>query len=229
MTTLIEKYYYSIKQRLLQLKSQKTNKKVFMFHKIGNDTNDEFSITLYNFENLCNQTIEKKYCFTTFDMLKENDANKQVVLTFDDCFEDVYYKAYPYLKDENIPYYIFLCNEYLNKDGFLSFDMIKEMTNDSNCIVGWHFDQHIMVKDLNKDEFKSRLKEVNVIESIINKKITNFAFPYGSMYAVRKEHINVAEEYFDNVITTLACDYSTKFKNIIPRYNVNNKNSYKII
>ena len=45
------------------------------------------------------------YTFITLNDLYNRHNNRIAIVTFDDCYEDVYYNAYPYLKDQNIPFF----------------------------------------------------------------------------------------------------------------------------
>ena len=53
---------------------------------------------------------------------------------------------------------------------------------------------------------------------------TDFAFPYGSIYACSDDNIRNAKEVYDNVYMTYNLDYNSEYERVIPRININDSN-----
>ena len=77
--------------------------------KCGLDTN--------RFEDIVN---EYKGCFTTLEEIVWNSRKKALAITFDDGHEDQYRVAYPYLRERNIPFTVFIALDYLDAPGFMT-------------------------------------------------------------------------------------------------------------
>lgn len=183
-----------------------------MFHRID-DSDSEFSINTNNFEVLMEYVSKHK---------------SKYIITFDDAYRSVYDNAKPILDKYNINYYMFICNEYIDKDDYLTKDMIISLAEDDKCSIGSHLYKHVLARELSDKELEKYLyKSKKELEDIINKDIKDFAFPYGSFYAVSNKNINIAKKYFDNIYLTVPIDYKEN-TSFIPRYNMNDK-SYKEI
>ena len=171
--------------------------------------------------------IDNNGLWSTIDRIKDNN---KIVITFDDAYESIYLYARPILKEKNIPYYVFLCNELVDTERYLNTKQIEEMIKDGNCIVGSHLYKHEMSRFIKEEDFKKMM--VDSKAELGNKfkiNINCFAFPYGSFYAVSKKNIEMAKNYFDYIFTTIPLNYSKRYVNIIPRYNMNDNEIQKVI
>ena len=154
-------------------------------------------------------------------LLREKDP-RNVVISFDDVYESVYFNAYPLLKEKDVPYYLFICDEFLNKDGYLSSKMVLEMLKDSKAIIGSHLDRHVMARFIERTDLEKGLSSSKKkLEEEFGVKVDCFAFPFGSMYACSKEDIEMAKGYYDHIFMTYDLPYHEDYGNIIPRMNMN--------
>lgn len=230
---------YSILQRVKQLYVKIFLPKygrVFMFHKIC-DERDEYSINKKEFERFIDYIVDK-YNVVTIEEFVERKNKNDVVITFDDVYESAYQEMFDFLINKKIPFYIFVCNSLMKKDGYVSEISLKEINNYNLCYVGSHYYEHIILRGINNDEFRSLLmKSKSQIEGICyTKKINYFAFPYGSFYAVPKDKIYISSNFYSYIFTTLNTNYfgehvlnnKGKISYIIPRININYKNYNKI-
>ena len=222
---MIKRLFYIILQRLYVSinKNKPCQGKVYMFHNIS-DVGDTYSISLEHFKEMLDYFSENKK-IVDIDTLINEKYSDNIVLTFDDAYKSVYEHAYPLLKEMNVPYYVFICNEFTDKDEYLSSDMIKKMSDDSKCIIGSHGMKHALSRFMDDDTYKNDLKESkNILESLIGKKVSDFAFPYGSMYACSDDNIRNAKEVYDNVFMTYNLGYNSEYERVIPRININDSN-----
>ena len=56
-------------------------------------------------------------------------SKKKILITIDDGFSSFYQEAWPYLKKNEIPFILFVSTEPVGKNGYMSWDQIKEIDN----------------------------------------------------------------------------------------------------
>lgn len=221
---MFKRLYYIILQRIYVLKNKnKTNQgRVYMFHEVS-DNNGTYSISKEHFKEFLDWLYISKKIVDPKTLLKEKNLNN-VVITFDDAFDSIYKNAYPLLKEKNVPFVIFECLDFLNKKDFLSEEMIKDMLENSKCILGSHSIKHELHRFLKEDVANNYIEESRKeLEKKFNTKVNCFAFPYGSMYACSNENIDKAKQIYDYVFMTYPLSYNEENKNVIPRINMNDK------
>lgn len=222
---MFKKLYYILLQRLYVYANKNiTNQgKVYMFHEIG-DKKDTYTISENDFVSFINYLYNNK-TIVDIDTMQQQLNDNNVVISFDDAYASVYEKAYPVLKKMDVPYYIFICGEYLNKKDYLNSDMIKEMLKDSKCILGSHSIKHDLSRFKSGENFLDEInKSKESLQKEFNTVINDFAFPYGSVYAVSDNNINIAKKVYKNIFMTFPLPYNQKYGNVIPRININYSN-----
>ena len=219
---MFKRLYYIILQRLYVLKNK--NKpcqgKVYMFHNV-NDEQDTYAISKENFRTFVEYLVKNKKVVYIETLIREKDPDN-VVITFDDVYESVYQNAYPILKEKGFPFYLFLCDEYLNKENYVSSDMVKEMLRDSKAILGSHRMKHELSRFSDETKIREDMKESKKkLEEEFGVKVDAFAFPYGSMYACSEKNIEDALEIYKYVFMTYPISYDENMKRVLPRINMN--------
>ncbi len=181
---------FSIKQRLLEFfwSSSPTRTRVYTLHKLhgGGVTNadplNSVDVTLFK------AFIEKhaiSSILSILDNLKDKSFSDNSAITFDDCFDSVYTLAWPLLLEKQIPFTIFVCVEFLGKEGYLSETQIREMLSSGLCTLGSHGMQHKIYRKMHKSEVIAQYKDSKkTLEAMFGVNIGLFAYPYGSVYAV---------------------------------------------
>lgn len=193
---------------------------VIMFHNISNQSGEEkFVSNLNSFKEFI-LFINKKIGFIKPDELFA--SKKGVLLTFDDVYESVFKDVFPFLKQENIPFLIFVATKHLSDDGYINKNMLLELSKSPLCYVGAHSINHPKLRfDKNsKNEVTGSIIE---LESIIDRKIDYFAYPYGSIYACSRKNIieakNSGVKYAFSAIPGYLNNYAKKHKYFLPRFN----------
>ncbi len=141
--------------------------------------------------------------FEDLSMIDRFDKDKKyVILTFDDGYEDNYTLLFPMLKKFNFKAVIFMVTgkkentwDYLDEGRtfpLLERTQILEMSN-----YGIEFGAHTMNHvDLTKVEVAEAKQEIEgsrtTLEGILGKKVTAFAYPYGSVNETVKELVKKA-------------------------------------
>ncbi|MDC0328069.1 polysaccharide deacetylase family protein, partial [Candidatus Pelagibacter sp.] len=93
------------------------------------------------------QIIKKlKYTFYDPQNLEKNfhtiKKEKKILITIDDAFSSFYKFAWPYLKEENIPFILFVSTETVGKNGYMTWDQIKELEKENIAYIGNHSHSH---------------------------------------------------------------------------------------
>ncbi|MCI8483245.1 MAG: polysaccharide deacetylase family protein [Lachnospiraceae bacterium] len=201
------------------IRKMDTNSYIAMFHDIVEDEKqqDEYSVTRKEFANYIASLVHSGW---NFSGSPPTVRKKSIQLTFDDGFSSVYHTAYPILKKHGIPFTVFITVDYIGTDGYMTWENITELCNSGLCRIGSHTLSHPLFRFLTlrqKTEELCRSKER--IEKFIHTEVTDFAFPYGSFYAVDYKSRKLAKKYYQNVYTTTGiCLHSNQ--SCYPRINV---------
>jgi len=134
----------------------------------------------YNFYNP--KDLEKNFHITKIE--------KKILITIDDAFSSFYEVAWPYLKREKIPFILFVSTESIGKNGYMSWDQIKELERENIAYIGNHSHTHDYLVDLRKDDFINDINTANKI--FINNLGYNpifFSYPFGEYSNFIEEHI----------------------------------------
>ncbi len=135
----------------------------------------------YNFSN-------PKLFIDEFDKPKEK---KQILITIDDGFKSFYNEAWPYLKKNKIPFILFVSTEPVGKNGYMTWDEIKEIDQSEIGHIGHHSHTHEYLIDMTEKEFVHDIKkatkifkrELGYIPSI-------FSYPFGEYSLYMKKYIS---------------------------------------
>jgi peptidoglycan/xylan/chitin deacetylase (PgdA/CDA1 family) len=138
----------------------------------------------------------KGFAFITFEDVRNGNYEKKkrnVILTFDDGCDSLYYNAFPVLKKYGIKAVIYVVaksigarnivwplNENLDPLNILTKEQIHEMTN-FGIEFGSHLCHHVHLPQLSLNEIKSELSESKLIlESELGREVYSVAYPFGS-------------------------------------------------
>lgn len=201
--------------------------KVLMLHWIGDEKQDEetepFRLSIGRFRVFL-KWLKKQKAIHLVDWEKSLDF---YALTIDDVPENFYMNAFPLLKEEGIPFTLFVNVSLLGKEGYITKEQLVEMSQCPLCTVGSHGVGHgeyaLLGKKEAKDDLVSSKRE---LEMIIGKPVEMFAFPYGSYYACGYRNKHIAGEVYKYAFGTVACPITkpSLLKNyFLPRINVDEK------
>ena len=177
--------YYSNDKGILSL----------MYHRFNEDKYPSTNIQMSVFK----QQIEiiKKFKYTFYDPknLEENfhitKIEKKILITVDDAFSSFYEFAWPYLKKEKIPFILFVSTEAVGKNGYMTWDQIRELEKESITYIGNHSHSHDYLVDLKNDDF---ILDINNSSLIFKEKLGYnpifFSYPFGEYSSLIKEYIS---------------------------------------
>ncbi len=126
----------------------------------------------------------------------EKDFNKpkkikRILLTIDDAFTSFYNEAWPFLKENKIPFILFVSTEPVGKNGYMTWKQIKEIEKYDFVFIGHHSHTHEYLIDKTDKEFiddieqasKIFVKELGYVPSL-------FSYPFGEYSKFMKDYIS---------------------------------------
>lgn len=173
---------------------------VCVLHSVG-DTRHPYNLSTANFEILIKSLRD-------VNVIPINEWEKRenfVSLSFDDVPVSFYYNAFPLLKKYDIPFTLFVSCSLLDEELYITTEMLKEISNCDLCTIGSHGLNHVFFADYSKEEAIDDLKKSkSKLESIINKDVTLYAFPYGSLYACGYNNRRMVKKVYQYGFGTIA-------------------------
>ena len=153
---------------------------------------------------------------------KESKKSKKILLTIDDGFKSFYNEAWPYLKKNQIPFILFISTEPVGKNGYMTWDQIKEIEDSKFAVIGHHSHSHDYLIDKTHEDF---INDINTASIIFKKNLgyipTIFSYPFGEYSKLMKDYIsknfNLAFGQHSGVIDV------NKEKFELPRFPINEK------
>lgn len=223
---MVSRYLCAIRQRAatLNARSRKPDILVLMFHEVcpGDKAYDpNFSISFSNFKTLISKLISSRKIVK----LSEIDAYNYPVaaITFDDVYKNIFDEAVPYLIENGLPFELFICDELVNKDNYISDNQILLMRENHLCSISFHSKHHIFVSQLDRNQFINEISPAAFKEKY-NLECQCFAYPFGSFFASRTKFVEEAKHFYKYAFSTINSGFShsylKKHTYFLPRINV---------
>ena len=185
-------------------KAEKTNIKYYsddrgilslMYHRFNEDKYPSTNIQMDIFKQQIEIIKKFKYDFYNPKNLEKNfqiaKIEKKILITIDDAFSSFYENAWPYLKEKKIPFILFVSTEAVGKNGYMTWDQIKELEKEPIAYIGNHSHSHSYLVSLKNDDF---INDINISSSIFIKKLGYnpifFSYPFGEYSSLIKEYIS---------------------------------------
>lgn len=178
-------------RRLAQ--TEKTELTVFMYHLLSENSEawTDYCVSPEIFESDIKYLIDEGYKFLSPDELNnDQQPGKYAVITFDDGYESDYLYALPIIEKYQIPAVFFIVSDYIGKDGYLSEEELKLLSDSKYVTVGSHTnkihdfapaDVKRMFTSYNNEEYiLNDIKESFFrIENLTGKNVDCLSYPYG--------------------------------------------------
>lgn len=175
--------------------------RVYMIHNVGG-TEGEFNISTTQFDRLL-KCLSQKNVIRLEDLDSKDDF---IALSIDDVPASFYYNAFPLLKKYGIPFTLFVSCSLLDTEGYITTDMLKEMSTCGLCTVGSHGWKHDFYCKFDENAARVDLATSKTqIENIIDGLVELYAFPYGSFYACGMKQKHLVKDYYKYGFGTVAC------------------------
>ena len=147
---------------------------------------------------------------------------KEILITIDDAFESFYSEAWPYLKKNKIPFILFVSTEPVGKNGYMTWDQIREIEKESFALIGHHSHSHDYLIDVTFDEFITDIEDANKIFLDKLGYIPNlFSYPFGEYSKFMRDYISKNFEFAFGQHSGVIDLNKDKFE--LPRFPINEK------
>jgi len=165
-----------------------------MYHRFDENKYPSTNIQMDVFKQQIKIIRNSKYNFYNPKDLEKNfhitKIEKKILITIDDAFSSFYEVAWPYLKEEKIPFILFVSTEAIGKNGYMTWDQIKELEKENIAYIGNHSHTHNYLVDLKNNDF---INDINTASKIFIKKLGYnpifFSYPFGEYSNLIKEQI----------------------------------------
>ena len=177
--------YYSDDRGILSL----------MYHRFNEDKYPSTNIQMNIFKQQVEIIKKLKYNFYNPKNLQKNfdtpKTEKKILITIDDAFSSFYEVAWPYLKKEKIPFILFVSTKTVGKNGYMTWDQIKELEKETITYIGNHSHSHDYLVDLKNNDF---MLDIDTSSLIFKEKLGYnpifFSYPFGEYSSLIKEYIS---------------------------------------
>ena len=169
-----------------------------MYHRFNENKYPSTNIQMNIFKKQINIIKSKNYEFESpknFDLkFNKPKSKKKILITIDDAFSSFYDNAWPFLKENKIPFILFVSTQPVGKKGYMTWEQIKDVEKENFAFIGNHSHSHEYLLDFSFTDFK---KDIDNSIKIFNEKLGYnpifFSYPFGE-YSL--EQINYIKEKF---------------------------------
>ena len=169
-----------------------------MYHRFNENKYPSTNIRMEVFKKHMGIIKEKKYDFLNPEDFDKNflkiKKNKEILITIDDGFSSFYEHAWPFFKEKEIPFILFISTEAVGKNGYMNWDQIKEIEKEKFSFIGNHSHSHEYLLELSTDKFKNDiLKSIEIFKNKLGYNPIYFSYPFGEFSL---EHTSFIKKHF---------------------------------
>jgi len=107
-------------------------------------------------------------------------ATKNIVLTFDDGYEDFYSVVWPLLKKYNYKATLYVIINKLGVKGYITRDQLRELASSGLVEIGSHTFNHPDLRNLKKKDAQFEIEaSKKILEQVSGQPVLTFAYPFG--------------------------------------------------
>ena len=190
---------------------------VLVYHRVANVSHDplQLCVSIQNFRDQISY-LKKKFDIVPLSQIvgslrSRKIKNRTLAITFDDGYADNLYEALPILEEFNVPATIFITtgntdsqedfywDKNTNKEDRgrpMTAEEIKKVASHSLIEIGAHTVHHPNLRKINIDKQAEEIMQSKImLEKILDKKISGFAYPFGSKKSFSKETVSEVKKY----------------------------------
>ena len=200
---------------------------VLIYHRFEENKYPSTNIKIADFKRQIDLIKKNRFSFVDANNFEDNLINlkkkKKVLLTIDDAFESFYVQAWPLLRDQKIPFILFVNTREIGSNGYMTWKQIKEISKEKIVHIGNHSYSHDYLVDKTTSEIKN---DINLAMLDLKKNLGYsspfFSYPFG-------EYSN----NFKNIVKEFGFKYAfgqhsgvadeTKDFHELPRFSINEK------
>lgn len=125
------------------------------------------------------------------DNFNQPKNKKGILITIDDAFSSFYEIAWPFLKENRIPFILFVSTEPVGNKGYMTWDQIREIEQESYGYIGHHSHTHDYLIEKSEEDF---IKDIEIASKIFLKELgyvpNLFSYPFGEYSKFMKDYIS---------------------------------------
>ena len=171
-----------------------------MYHRFDENKYPSTNIKMDIFKEQINIIKKNNYSFHKLNDFELNfdkpKSNKKILITIDDGFSSFYKNAWPYLKENRIPFILFISTQPIGKYGYMNWDQIREIEKEDFVYIGNHSHSHDYLVNYGFDKFK---KDIDQSIKLFNEELgynpVFFSYPFGEYSLEQKNYIKEKFKY----------------------------------
>ena len=165
-----------------------------MYHRFEENKYPSTNIKMNAFKDQINIIKNNNFSFYNPKDFKLNfkkpKIDKKILITIDDAFSSFYNNAWPYLKENKIPFILFVSTEPIGKHGYMSWEQIKEIENEDFVYIGNHSHSHEYLINYEFENFKNDIdKSIKIFNEKLGYNPIFFSYPFGEYSLEQKKYI----------------------------------------
>ncbi len=197
-----------------------------MYHRFDEDQYPSTNINMNIFKKHIEKIKNKKINFINpsnfekdFNLIK---SNKKILLTIDDAFTSFYENAWPFLKEEKIPFVLFVSTQPVGKYGYMTWDQIREIEKEEFAFIGNHSHSHEYLVEYDFNNFKKDIDtSIKIFSDNLGYNPKFFSYPFGEFSLEQKNYISTKFSYAFGQNSGVIDLNKDKFE--LPRFPINEK------
>ena len=123
-------------------------------------------------------------------------TDKKILITIDDAFLSFYENAWPFLKENQIPFILFTSTNFIGKKGYMNIDQLREVEKESFAYLGNHSHMHEYMVTFDFNKFTNDIdRSIEIFNNLFNYNPIFFSYPFGEYSLEQKNYISSKFEY----------------------------------
>ncbi len=197
-----------------------------MYHRFEENKYPSTNIRMSAFKDQINIIQNSNFDFYNAKDFKLNfekaKTNKKILITIDDAFSSFYKNAWPYLKEKKIPFILFVSTEPIGKQGYMSWEQIKEIENEDFAYIGNHSHSHEYLINYEFENFKKDIdKSIKLFKEKLGYNPIFFSYPFGEYSLEQKKYIKKNFEFAFGQHSGVIDANKDRYE--LPRFPINEK------
>tara|TARA_X000001036_G_scaffold420073_1_gene440555 strand:- start:577 stop:1623 length:1047 start_codon:yes stop_codon:yes gene_type:complete len=155
-----------------------------MYHRFDENKYPSTNIRMSEFNSHIEMIKDAKMSFVDpkeFESSLNNlKLQRKILITIDDGFLSFYNNAWPVLKKNKIPFILFISTREVGKNGYMSWDQIKEVSEENYSYIGNHSHTHEYLIDEESDIIEKDLSlSMRIFKEKLGSNSMFFSYPFG--------------------------------------------------
>lgn len=185
-------YYFYTSKKMYYIGEKNLHLPIYTYHQIVENADeieiDYMQTTYKNFQKQINGLLKIGYTPITYkDLIDFKNGSKTIagrscIITFDDGYKSVFKYVYPFIKEKNIPITLFIVNNLVGSDGYMTWDELNEMYESGLVSIYSHGLNHLEYDKFGSDILLKETEESykDIKNNLDDEKILKiFAYPCG--------------------------------------------------